>query len=81
MLKIFAKLNTDEKVAVLCARTQVLPTLKKLNSEYGGDWILVDELHPLKEILIFNDGQVYRGYESNQPDNFRYSKAIKTIRL
>lgn len=81
MLRIFAKYNTDEKAAVFCERNTVPEVIKKLNLEYGGNWLLVDQCYPGKEILMFNDDQVYIGFESNQPENFRYSKAIKTVRL
>ena len=81
MLKIFAKYGTDEKVAVYCRKDQILAILDRLAQEYGGDWLLVDECMTGGEILKFNDGQIYRGFEPQQPDDFRYSKAIKKFKL
>lgn len=81
MLKIFAKHNTDEKAAVFCNQNQIRAVIENLDFEYGGNWLLVDECYTSGEILMFNDGQVYRGFESNQPDKFRYSSAIKRFRL
>ena len=81
MLKIFAKYGTDEKVAVYCRSGQIQDIMKKLNEIFGGKWILVDECMTGGEILKFNDGQIYRGFEPQQPDDFRYSKAIKKFKL
>lgn len=77
MLRIFAKYNTDEKVAIYCQRDQIRYIIEKLNRDYGENWLLVDECRTGIEILKFNDGQIYRGFEPATPHNFRYSKAIK----
>ena len=77
MIKIFAKYNTDEKVAIYCHRDQISFIQEKLNRDYGGSWCLVDECHTGREILKFNDSQIYRGFEPATPHNFRYSQAIK----
>ena len=44
MLEIFAKFNTDENV--LCGENLLkeVKLLKRLNEEFGGDWICVDEV-------------------------------------
>jgi len=76
MLKIFAKHGTDEKIAVYCHKGQVVNLQKSFENQFGGNWLLVDECYTSGEILKFNDGQIYKGFEPNQPDEFRYSKAI-----
>lgn len=81
MLKIFAKYQTDEKAAIFCSRDQVRQIIESLNKQYGGSWLLVDECFTGGEILKFNDGQVYQGFEANQPNEFRYSKAITKFKL
>ena len=81
MLKIFAKYNTDEKAAIFCSRDQVKSILESLNNQYGGSWLLVDECFTGGEILKFNDGQVYLGFEADKPDSYRYSNAIKKFRV
>ena len=81
MLKIFAKYGTDEKVAVYCRKEQMVTIIRRLIQEYGGDWLLVDECMTGGEILKFNDGQIYCGFEPQQPEDFRYSKAIKKFKL
>lgn len=79
MLKIFAKHGTDEKIAVYCHRGQFAMLQNEFDRQFGGKWLLVDECLTGGEILKFNDGQVYQGFEPNQPDDFRYSKAIVKI--
>ena len=78
MLKIFAKYGTDEKVAMFChPRQEIRPIQISLETLFGGDWLLVDEVKTSCEILKFNDGQIYKGFDSSKSFDFRYSKAIK----
>ena len=79
MLEIFAKFNTDEKCAVWCLPSQRGQILKRLNEEFGGDWVRVDEVLTGGEILKFNDGLVYKGFEANNKK--RYSSSIVRFRL
>jgi hypothetical protein len=81
MLKIFAKYGTDEKIAVFCQRNQVSRLQERFEVEFGGKWLLVDECLTGGEILKFQDGQTYKGFEPNQTDSFRYSKAITRFRF
>ena len=81
MLKIFAKYKTDEKVAVYCHQGQISTIQNELNSQFGGNWLLVDECMTGGEILKFNDGQIYNGFKPNKPENYRYSKAIVRFRI
>lgn len=82
MLKIFAKYGTDEKVAMFChPRQEIRPIQKSLQILYGGEWLLVDDVKTSYEILKFNDGQIYRGFDPSKPLDFRYSKAIKKFSI
>ena len=79
MLEIYAKYNTDEKVAVCCLPSQRGQIIKRLNEEFGGEWLWVDEVRTSGEILKFNDNQVYKWFVAD--DSKRYSSAIKRFRL
>lgn len=76
MLKVFAKHNTDEKIAVFCHPNQTRDLQIQFSKEFGGDWLLVDEVMTSGEILKFNDGQKYLGFDCSKPIDFRYSAAI-----
>ncbi|MCT3673593.1 hypothetical protein HZQ94_10385 [Elizabethkingia anophelis] len=80
MLKIFAKYNTDEKIAVFCLPDQVRTFQIKFGKEFGGDWLLVDEVMTNGEILKFNDNQIYKGFDPSQAIDYRYSNAIKRLK-
>jgi predicted metalloprotease len=45
MLKIFAKLGTDEKVLIVCLKQQAEVLQLLLAAKHGGEWILVDKLN------------------------------------
>ena len=79
MLEIFAKFKTDEKVAVWCVSSQRGKIIERLNKEFGGEWVCVDEVLTGGEILKFNDGLVYNGFEAD--DRKRYSPCIVRFRL
>lgn len=81
MIKIFAKFGTDEKIAVYCHPGQKNLLIISFEKQFGGRWLLVDEVFTSNEILMFNDGQIYNGFEPAQPDRFRYSKAIKNFKF
>jgi|GEM_PF-3772835 len=82
MLKIFAKYKTDEKAAIYCdPLTPVKLIMERLKEEFGGDWVMVDEVMTSFEILKFNDGQDYLGFEPSKPNTFRYSSAITHFKL
>ena len=76
MVKIFAKYNTDEKV-IINAPTAIKNSkiTTYLEKKYGGNWFLVDELHPGESVLI-KDGVKYKGFESNI---LRYISTLETI--
>lgn len=59
--------------------TKTILIIKRLNEEFGGEWLWVDEVRTSGEILKFNDSQIYKGFEAD--DNKRYSSAIKRFRL
>ena len=77
-LKIFAKKGTSEKAIVACLRKEVRSTLVDLNEKFGGEWIPVDELNAMSEILCFNDGLEYTGFGGNTEDG-RYCKGIENL--
>ena len=79
MNKIFAKLGTDEKIVALCVRDQVPQLINLFNEKFGGQWLLVDQLDATCEILKFNDGQIYKGFDAQASEGFRYSKAITVL--
>ena len=76
MVKIFAKYNTDEKV-IINAPTDIKNSkiTTYLEKKYGGNWFLVDELHPGESVLI-KDGVKYKGFE---PNILRYISTLETI--
>jgi len=74
--KIFAKHRTSEKVLISCSQEQCREIQQKLNDKYGGEWVLVDSIDPFFEILHFDDGFVYNGFN---PSIERYSTAIDSI--
>ena len=76
-LKIFAKKGTSEKVIIDAPREFVKDIQIYLGKHLGGDWLLVDDIHP-GEFVHFSDTQEYNGYN---PSIDRYSDAIKTIEL
>jgi len=78
MLKIFANKGTDEKIAVYCHYGQIQDLMRAFNSEFGGNWVLVDEVATSTEILKFNDGLLYEGYSQNID---RYSNFIKKFKF
>jgi hypothetical protein len=77
MIRIFAKLNTTEKAVVVVQRGSIHAAQTKLNDEHGGSWVLVDELIPHQEIIIFNDNTIYKGFS---PNINRYTDAIKSFK-
>lgn len=82
MLKIFAKLGTQEKAAMFVhPRAETRPILRSLSTIYGGEWLLVDECMTSGEILLFKDDMVYRGFEADKPIDHRYSSAIKRFAI
>ncbi len=81
MLKIFAKYGTDEKIAVYCRPTQIRVLQLEFRKQFGGEWLLVDECMIGGEILKFQDGRIYRGFEPEQSDDYRYSNAIKRFKI
>lgn len=81
MFLIFAKYGTDEKVAIHCTGWRKDLIKEKLNEQFGGEWMYVDDCMRDREIIKFNDGQIYKGFEPAQPNNFRYSKAIVPFRI
>lgn len=76
MVKIFAKQGSDEKALVVCQIDQVVSVMKALTEKYDGNWLFVDKVNP-GELLHFNDGQIYRGFN---PSIERYSPLIETVR-
>lgn len=72
MIRIFAKKNTTEKVAMLCPRQSAGFVMKNLNKIYGGDWVMVDDLKP-NEFIKFDDGLEYKGFHGRDE---RYCGAI-----
>jgi hypothetical protein len=76
-IKIFAKKSTKEKIIIQCPITNVGLVMTSLEAQYGGTWVLVDELK-IKEILKFSDELEYNGYN---PRIKRYSSNIDTLIL
>lgn len=73
LLRIFAKVGTDEKIAVMCYHNQAVSVMALLNKKYGCDWLPVDNVMSCIEGIKFSDGEVYKGFEA---DKDRYSPAI-----
>lgn len=67
---------TSEKVLISCSQEQCKDIQGKLNDKFGGEWVLVDSIDPFFEILHFDDGLVYDGFD---PSIERYSTAIDSI--
>lgn len=78
MFTIFAKYGTDEKIVIHCFPAQHRKILEKLNKHFGGNWLAVDELRTENEIIKFNDGLIYKGFQSNIE---RYSDSIRKVNL
>ncbi len=77
MLRIFAKFNTDEKVAIIVKDGDIVEAQKSLNKTFGGQWIFVDTVNVRQnEILHFNDGYTYKGLDGIRE---RYTDAIKIL--
>lgn len=76
MVKIFAKHGTDQKAAIVCSREMVGPMLKALSDKYSGNWVWVDKLLPVGEILRFTDGLVYKGFHGKDK---RYCSGIEIL--
>jgi len=79
MLRIFAKLNTSEKVAIICRQSDIPAVQGALIKKHGGNWLFVDTVIADKnEVIYFDDGLIYQGFEgSNGPE--RYCKGIKIL--
>ena len=75
MIKIFAKLNTSEKIVMECHHMNIKHYQNVLGGMFGGDWIPVDDLGTGSDILKFDDGLVYQGYHGRKG---RYCKNIIT---
>ncbi len=76
MIKIFAKHGTDEKVVAVCPRDQVGNIQLELAKKYGGNWLWVDKIHAYSEILKFNDGLKYLGFNGKDE---RYCNGIEVL--
>lgn len=50
--------------------------MKKLNQDFGGNWVFVETINPSVEVIKFDDGLIYRGFDGVRE---RYSDAIKTL--
>lgn len=77
MLKIFAKRGTSEKVLTVCSQEQVREIQHLLNAKCGGSWVWIEKLSSSSEMLFFNDGKVYEGFDGR---NSRYVQGIKQLR-
>jgi hypothetical protein len=80
MIKIFAKYNTAEKVAILLPPSKgiLIQTIKmRLEKKFGGAWYAVDEISDETEIILFYDALIYRGFEVEQE---RYCNSIKPLK-
>jgi hypothetical protein len=78
MLKIFAKHGTDEKVLAACDQGSIHKTIIALNDKFGGSWVFVDKVRVYEdEVVKFQDGLIYRGFETNKN---RYCKAIEKLK-
>jgi hypothetical protein len=75
MLKIFANHHTSKKVLVCCKKEDVKTIQSTLNNRLGGNWVWVDEMNP-GEVLQFDDGEVYHGYDGRDG---RFTKAVISI--
>lgn len=75
MFRIYAKKSTSKKMFLWVPIEKTKSVQNILNNRYGGDWVLVETLHP-SEGLIFEDTMIYKGFH---PDVKRYSNAIVNI--
>lgn len=76
MLRVFAKLETDEKAAVFCGFGESHMVMCLLKKKFGGDWVPVQDVHRGIECIKFNDGQVYKGFS---PDIEKYCSNVIEI--
>lgn len=66
MIVIFARQNTNQKVAVECVNTSVKAKIQQmLVDKYGGNWLAVEDLK-WGTILEFEDENVYLGFEPDR---------------
>ena len=71
---IFAKHKSSLKVILACNDDDFETTLKMLNKMYGREWIKIEELNPVNEMLFFRDKQTYFGFDNR---NHRYVDGIE----
>ena len=76
MIKIFARLNTDQKAALNCTASQNSQVSDALSKEHGGIWACVDGLRKC-EILKFDDGLEYNGFVKDA----RFCSKIETLNI
>lgn len=70
MIVIFAKQNTNQKVAVECVSNNVKPKIQKMLIEkYGGNWLSVEDLK-WGTILEFEDENIYMGFEPDRKNSY-----------
>lgn len=77
-LAIYAKKDTNEKILIPMPEWESANVQNALCKQFGGNWLLVDELKGDGEMIKFEDNMKYQGYHK---DINRYSSAIKKIEL
>ena len=81
MIKIFARQGSTIKVAILLpngVQNVVRKAQIELHETYGGNWLYVEDVKE-NEIIRFNDGKIYNGFEPGKPDDYRYCECIETL--
>ena len=76
MIVIFAQHNSNKKVAVECISTSSKPAIQRLLIEqFGGNWLPVEDIKYGK-ILVFEDDQVYQGYDAKKTTPYANVKKL-----
>lgn len=81
MIKIFARQGSTIKVAILLpngVQHVVRKAQIELHMKYGGDWVYVEDVKE-NEVIRFDDGKIYNGFEPGQPDDYRYCASIEKL--
>lgn len=72
-LAIFANKGTSEKVLLPVPEDQIGEAMTRLNKQFDGNWVFVDQLKGGGEMIKFDDGVEYLGFDGEFE---RYSAAI-----
>lgn len=76
MIVIFAQQNTNKKVAIECISTASKANMQSLLiQKFGGNWLSVEDIK-YGNILVFEDDQVYQGYNAKKTTPYANVKKL-----